>query len=212
MNKSLISFTKRFFYWKIKNDALFIYCIFLHCKFLHFTFLRCVRLVYLSSIAGFHQWVPTGNDNMSHIPVRDCMWHRLLASQTLLSNQRVQPSTRVDPLFSLLPVLINKPDRHEIGQPLWAEQPIKHAAFSKAMPQFLCWHHGPGASNSGRGSTLWHTTAHLSWSEGGIHWRTRSQESCLPVSLDNYWQLMNTFLSVLYFREFAGSCVGKASL
>lgn len=77
------------------------------------------------------------------------MWPCLLASQTVSSNQRVQPSTPIDPLFSLLPTLIKKPDSHEIGQPLWGEQAIKHAAFSKAMLQFLRWHHRPGASNSG---------------------------------------------------------------
>ena len=53
-------------------------------------------------------------------PLHLCdMWHRLQASQTMPSNQRVQPSTQTGPCaLSPLPAPINKTNSHEIGQPL----------------------------------------------------------------------------------------------
>lgn len=48
------------------------------------------------------------------------------------SNQKVQPSRPIGPQLSLLPAPINKPNSHEIGQPLLSEQAIKHACY---LPQ-----------------------------------------------------------------------------
>lgn len=88
--------------------------------FIHICFTtRCFVLVWSSiRIDGWqeHESCPCQLVYLCH------MWRCLLASQTMLSNQRVQPSTQIGPLRFLLPAPINKPNSHEIGQPLWREQ------------------------------------------------------------------------------------------
>lgn len=73
-----------------------------------------------------HQWSLMVANSRRLVPVSRCIyvtWHCLLASQTMPPTQGVQVCTPASPLRSHP---INKPNSHEIGQPLWSKKAIKH--------------------------------------------------------------------------------------
>lgn len=133
------------------------------------------------------------------------MWHCLLASQTMPSNQRVQPSTPIGPLLSLLPAPINKPNSHEIGQPLWREPAIKHAC---SLPQTAAVTHSVKRHTHNaerhRENTCKCTVYMRMW--GGWHWQAARQESSSLTFKDNNWIRTSLYFGVFFYTAVWVKC------
>lgn len=75
-----------------------------------------------------------------------CKWHVTESLSITIHALYSKVLAPIGSVLSLLPAPINKPNSHEIGQPLWREETIRCVAFSKANQHFLRWHHSAGVS------------------------------------------------------------------